>query len=1153
MLGISSLARFPSTSSVVPRHNLETFIKEFCISNAGKKEIDFFPLKDSEHLRQKYTPQYSLNQFKGEILELLLEELFLGNGYRVERLGEGGKDEGCDLLIRYSHDNSIRFVLQAKNWGKNIDKPTIQVEYLKFTDNYQQKYNLNPTHFCFVSWNYVKEVKDYLTGNLNIKIWNENDIVQKLFKNYQPKHPKNPSILLEPYQETAFNNVLEYWDKNQKCYIEHATGTGKTYIIAKLAQYLLETSKNKILILSPSVYINSRIETLLSEFIPSKEISRTLKEDKPIHLLTYSYVMHNAEKNGLKGKFSHIIMDETHRAGAPEWYSRGILNTIDKNTKVVGLSATMQRYTDGTDIKNFLDDNCAGKINLFEAMARGILPTGSYVYSVLDMKSKVNELAEEIYNKYERDKEKRNELIEKLNAQEISQYDIQKIIYKYYNSLKYRKIIAFCEDIGHTYDIQSLLAKTFIQFSKIKRFEVHSKYSKSENEEQLNKFSSGTPRKDEIYILTAVDMLNEGINVSGIDSVMLFRKTESPRIYLQQIGRCMRRHGIEHPLIFDCVLNYQSVNISFIKESQDATQEYQKALDDFDFRGIEAQETIHIQDESKTIAEIISEVEKRLNFYPTYEEARNATRRISINTQQEYHDHYKEDSRLPSAPERTYRNQGWTNWYDFLGKKSPDFYSTYHEAKEAVKKLGIKYPNEYRQRYSEDHKLPSVPDRVYKESGWISWSDFFGRQSRDIYLTYKEARNAVSKKGFRTVEEYRKNYGHDPRLPRNPNREYKKKGWVSWYHFINKDVPNFYSTFQEAKAATARVGIKSLEEYHKRYKEDQRLPRNPNSFYNRKGWQNWPYFFDRQPSQSSIHRTPSLYLTYEEARKAVQKIGIQSGGEYRKSYKTDPKLPANPERNYRGKGWVSWYHFLKKDLPNFYPSYEETKEAIKRLGIKSESEYRQRRREDPRLPSDLPRFYSGKGWIDWSQLFGRKSRNLLYPTYEEAKESVSKMGIRSKSEYSKRYKADSRLPSDPYEFYKNRGWVNFHHFFCRESPSFYSTYSEAREAVQKLGIKSQPEYKKRYKEDPKLNSNPNRIYKEKGWINWAHFLGQESRNLYSKYEEAKDSVKKLGINSQVEYYDRFRGDSRLPSDPYRFYKNRGWIDWYDSLGKEKKK
>ena len=55
----------------------------------------------------------------------------------------------------------------------------------------------------------------------------------------------------------------------------------------------------------------------------------------------------------------------------------------------------------------------------------------------------------------------------------------------------------------------------------------------------------------------------------------------------------------------------------------------------------------------------------------------------------------------------------------------------------------------------------------------------------------------------------------------------------------------------------------------------------------------------------------------------------------------------------------------------------------------------------------------------------------------------------------------------------------------------YATYAEASTATQALGIKSMAEYKTLFKEDPKLPASPDRFYKNLGWVDWYDFLGNE--------------------------------------------------------------
>ncbi|WP_010650518.1 integrase repeat-containing protein, partial [Vibrio campbellii] len=93
---------------------------------------------------------------------------------------------------------------------------------------------------------------------------------------------------------------------------------------------------------------------------------------------------------------------------------------------------------------------------------------------------------------------------------------------------------------------------------------------------------------------------------------------------------------------------------------------------------------------------------------------------------------------------------------------------------------------------------------------------------------------------------------------------------------------------------------------------------------------------------------------------------------------------------------------------------------------------------------------------------------------------------------------------------------------------FYKTINHASEAAIGLGIQSQLEYKQRYKEDERLPSNPNQIYAA-DWVDWFSFLDKEKRSWYSTYAEASEAAIGLDIQSQPEYKLRYKEDERLPS------------------------
>ena len=96
-----------------------------------------------------------------------------------------------------------------------------------------------------------------------------------------------------------------------------------------------------------------------------KTFPHVLNKNKPINLLTYQYLQRNVSKHKKDIIYSHILMDEVHRAGANKWFSEGIDILLKNNPKVVGLSATMDRFSGGQDVKSILGNNCSGKLTPF--------------------------------------------------------------------------------------------------------------------------------------------------------------------------------------------------------------------------------------------------------------------------------------------------------------------------------------------------------------------------------------------------------------------------------------------------------------------------------------------------------------------------------------------------------------------------------------------------------------------------------------------------------------------------------------------------------------------------------------------------------------------------------------------------------------------
>ena len=92
----------------------------------------------------------------------------------------------------------------------------------------------------------------------------------------------------------------------------------------------------------------------------------------------------------------------------------------------------------------------------------------------------------------------------------------------------------------------------------------------------------------------------------------------------------------------------------------------------------------------------------------------------------------------------------------------------------------------------------------------------------------------------------------------------------------------------------------------------------------------------------------NYYSLVEDIKKVVHILGIRSKKQYYRRHFEDPRLPGRPELVFKDKGWKGWYYLFDKTPHNFYPTYEEAKFAVKRLGIQSRPRYIKEHKQDKR-------------------------------------------------------------------------------------------------------------------------------------------------------------------------------------------------------------
>src|SRR6185369_4009523 len=224
---------------------------------------------------------------------------------------------------------------------------------------------------------------------------------------------------------------------------------------------------------------------------------------------------------------------------------------------------------------------------------------------------------------------------------------------------------------------------------------------------------------------------------------------------------------------------------------------------------------------------------------------------------------------------------------------------------------------------------------------------------------------------------------------------------------------------------------------------------------------------------------------------------------------------------------------LKHCERDHHASWQEASAAAIALGIKSRREYLVRYKEDDKLPSQPSSVYPD--FPSWGTFLstGRRYKSGVYETWQEAGESVVRLGIKDRNEYRSRYKEDSRLPSNPYEAWDDfPGWAKF----SGSTEKYYKTWQLASKVAQRLGITSSTAYPLKRKKDKLLPGKPAEVYKT--FPGWEKFLGKTVP--YKSIAEMSRAAIRLGIKG-TKHYQRLRlKDPRLPCWPNRRSDFPGW-------------
>ena len=330
-----------------------------------------------------------------------------------------------------------------------------------------------------------------------------------------------------------------------------ATGTGKTVFSALDYRRLCEQSgkKLKLLFIAHRKEILDQARRTFGDVMLKGNFGELLTGGKKPEyneavFATIQTLSGAALENYAPDYFDVIIMDECHHIEAASWDK--VFNYF-KPREFIGLTATPERE-DGVNIADkYFGGYVATSIRLWDALEDNLLVPFQYFgiadgtdlrhINIRGGRYDENDLAKR-YTDHE-DAKRRLRIIVKELREKVD------------NPLR-MKALGFCVNVKHA----KYMAQKFNEVGIPADFLVGDDSSKR-RDEVMKKFMSDD---HELAVIFTVDLFNEGVDIPNIDTLLMLRPTQSLTLFLQQLGRGLRRAPLKSVLTVLDFVGHQNKN-----------------------------------------------------------------------------------------------------------------------------------------------------------------------------------------------------------------------------------------------------------------------------------------------------------------------------------------------------------------------------------------------------------------------------------------------------------------------------------------------------------------------------------------------------------------------------------------------------------------
>jgi superfamily II DNA or RNA helicase/HKD family nuclease len=332
----------------------------------------------------------------------------------------------------------------------------------------------------------------------------------------------------EPFQERLLEQVaLARRLGHHRNLLVSATGTGKTVMAAldydglreslPRARLLFVAHREEILTQTLATFRHALRDYAFGElWVGSKRPQRFEHVFASIQSLTATGLEHLEPDH-----FDIVIVDEFHHAGAATY--RRLLEHL-RPIELLGLTATPER-SDGLPVLDWFEGRIAAELRLWDAVDQHRLVPFAYygVHDGLDLRA-VPWRRGRGY-----DVEGLSNLLTGNNA--WAHLVIQELTRRV-DAVADMRALGFCVSIGHARFMARVFAEAGIPAVAV--------WSDTPDQERRQALLDLAERR--VKVVFSVDLFNEGVDVPAVDTLLMLRPTESPTLFLQQLGRGLRRY-----------------------------------------------------------------------------------------------------------------------------------------------------------------------------------------------------------------------------------------------------------------------------------------------------------------------------------------------------------------------------------------------------------------------------------------------------------------------------------------------------------------------------------------------------------------------------------------------------------------------------------